>query len=132
MVVANIYEIYNLFNSNIFKDVSNECLKNNFIKVMIVLIPFTPHLARECLEKLGEKNVEQWPLVDKKLIKLEKIKIAIQINGKTRDVLEFDKDMDKKNVIILCKKSDKIKNKILNQNIKNIIFVKNRIVNFII
>ena len=132
VVVANVYEIYNLFNSSLSKDISNECLKKNLIKVMTILIPFTPHLARECLEKLKAKDITIWPNIDKKLIEQEKIKIAIQINGKTRDILELDKDLDEKKVINLCKKNDKIGEKLSGQNIKKIIFVKNRIINFII
>jgi leucyl-tRNA synthetase len=99
---------------------------------MTILIPFTPHLARECLEKLKAKDITIWPNIDKKLIEQEKIKIAIQINGKTRDILELDKDLDEKKVINLCKKNDKIGEKLSGQNIKKIIFVKNRIINFII
>ena len=56
MVVANVYEIYNLFQSHLSKEASNTCMKNNLIKLMKILVPFTPHIAYECLEMLGAKN----------------------------------------------------------------------------
>ena len=65
---------------------------------MKILIPFTPHLAYECLEMLGEKDIKNWPQVDTKLILKEKIKMAIQINGKTRDVIEIEKGINQVSV----------------------------------
>ena len=55
------------------------------------MIPFTPHLAHECLEILECKTVEKWPNIEINLI--ENIKFAIQINGKTRDVISVKKGL---------------------------------------
>ena len=131
VVVAIVYEIYNLFNANIDKEISNECLKKNIVKLMKILIPFIPHLANECLEIYKIKDKNKWPIVDKKLILEEKIKLAVQINGKTRDVIEIKKDLNQNEVMKICKSESKAKNKIFEKEIKKIIFVKNRIINFI-
>ena len=132
VVVASVYEIYNLFQSHLSKEVSDVCLKSNLIKLMKILIPFTPHIAYECLEMLEANEIKSWPKVDTKLIKQEKIKMAIQINGKTRDVIEIDKGISQISVEKLCKNNVKVKNKILDQSVNKIIFVKDRIINFII
>ena len=132
VVVANVYEIYNLFNGLINKKVSNDCLKNNFIDLMKVLIPFTPHLAYECLEILNVKEKNKWPKIDSNLILKEKIKVAIQINGKTRDIIEAMKGISQSEIINTCKNISKIKEKIEESNVKKIIFVQDRIINFIL
>ena len=108
VVIANVYSIYNLFNSTLSDEVSNKCLKENFSKLMKILIPFVPHLAHECLEQLGAKDINVWPKIDRKLRLNEKIKIAIQINGKTKEIIEVRKDLDEKDVINECKKVKKI------------------------
>jgi len=132
VVVANIYSIYSLFNAAVIEEISNDCLKKNLTKLMKILIPFVPHLAHECLEQLSAKEINVWPKVDDKLGLSEKIKIAIQINGKTKEIIEVKKDLDEKNVIVECKKIIKI-NKILSKNeIKKIIFVRNKIVNYLV
>jgi len=131
VVVANVYEIYNLFNANIDKEISNECLKKNIVKLMKILIPFIPHLANECLERYKTKDKNKWPIIDKKLILEEKIKLAVQINGKTRDVIEIKKDLNQNEVMKICKSESKARNKIFEKEIKKIIFVKNKIINFI-
>ena len=132
VVVANVYEIFNLFQIHLAKEVSNKCLKNNLIKLMKILVPFTPHIAYECLEMLEAKEIKTWPKIDSKLIQQEKIKMAIQINGKTRDVIDIEKGIGQTSVEKLCKKNTKIKNKLLSQSIDKVIFVKDRIINFII
>jgi leucyl-tRNA synthetase len=98
---------------------------------MQVLIPFVPHLAHECLEKLGEKNTSIWPEVDGRLDLDDKIKIAIQIDGRTREVIEVKKDLDEKNIINESKKVKKINVQLEKSGIKKIIFVKNRILNYL-
>ena len=32
---------------------------------MKLMIPFTPHLANECLELLKCKNIDKWPKINK-------------------------------------------------------------------
>ena len=132
VVIANIYSVYSLLTDYIEKEVSNRCLKKNFTNLMKVLIPFTPHLAYECLEQIGEKEINKWPVINNKFILNEKIKIAIQVNGKTREIIEIKKNLEEKNVIIESKKSSKIKNYLKDKKIIKTIFVKNKIINYLI
>ena len=57
--------------------------------------------------------------------------MAIQINGKTRDVINIDKDIEQNVVNNLVLKESKAEKYVKNKNIKKIIFVKNRIINYI-
>ena len=132
MAVANVYEIFNLFNSSINKEIRNECLRKNFINLMKVLIPFTPHLAHECLEEMNEKDMSTWPKIDKKSIAKQKIKVAVQINGRTKDVVQVEKDLTENEFIKEIKKFDKLSNLLKNKEINKIIYVKNKIINFLI
>ena len=64
-------------------------------------------MAYECLEMLGEKEIKNWPQVDNSLILKEKIKMAIQINGKTRDIIDVERVMIKFLLKIFAKKTIK-------------------------
>jgi leucyl-tRNA synthetase len=97
---------------------------------MKLLIPFTPHLANECLEIHNCKTTDDWPQIKVNL--KEKVNIAIQINGKTRDVINIDKDIEQDVVSNLVLQESKAEKYVKNKNIKKIIFVKNRIINYII
>ena len=97
---------------------------------MKLMIPFTPHISYEILEKLKCKNSNNWPEINENLI--ENIKIAVQINGKTRDILNVNKGLlesDLKKIVMLQSKAKKY---IKEANIKKIIFVQNKIINYII
>jgi len=132
VVIANVYSIYALFNKSISEKISNDSLKKNLSNLMKVIIPFVPHLAHECLEKLNERNISTWPEIDNTLKLSEKIKIAIQINGKTREVIEIKKDLDKEAVIKESEKIKKINDHLNKSKIKKIIFVQNKIINYLI
>ena len=132
VVVANVYSIYSLFNTSINGNISNSCLKENLSKLMKILIPFVPHLAHECMEQLEVKDTNRWPSVDNNLSLDEIIKMAVQINGKTREVIEVKKDLDEKNVINESKKFKKINDQLEKKEVYKIIFVKNKILNYLI
>tara|TARA_B110000967_G_C18784571_1_gene510060 strand:+ start:26 stop:337 length:312 start_codon:yes stop_codon:yes gene_type:complete len=102
------------------------------IDFMKIMIPFVPHLSNECLEKLGKKDADMWPVVDKKLIEQENIKLVIQINGKTKNLIEIEKDMTQDNLLKICLKNEKIKKFLEGKKITRTIYIKNKIVNYLI
>ena len=128
--IAHFYETYNLFNKNLNNEISNECLKVNLVKVMQLLIPFTPHLAHECLEVLKCKTIDKWPLIRDNVI--EQIKFAIQVNGKTRDVITLKKNSDENEINKIVLANSKANKFLQNKKIYKTIFVKNKIINYII
>jgi leucyl-tRNA synthetase len=132
VVIANIYSIYSFLASAVEEEISNKCLKKNFSNFIKILIPFTPHLAHECLEQLKVRDIDKWPEVNNKLILDEKIKIAVQINGKTRDIIEVKKDLAENSAINEIMKSRKINDNLQNKKIIKTIFVKNKIINLLV
>ena len=129
--IAHFYEIYKFFKDYLERDISNKLLVDNLVKVMKLMIPFTPHLAHECLELFSCTTFNNWPEVDTKQI-LVKIKLAVQVNGKTRDIIHIEKDLLEKNVTKIVIKDSKAKKYLDNKNIIKTIFVKNKIINYII
>ena len=130
VAIAHFYEIYKVFNKYLILKVSNESLISNITKMMKLMIPFTPHLANECLENLNCKIVNKWPEIIKNSV--EEIKFAIQVNGKTRDIITIEKDLDLKKISKMVYNSSKAKKFIENKEILKTIHVKNKILNYII
>ena len=128
--IAQFYEVYNFLKSNIDKKVSNKAFKQSITQIMKLMIPFIPHLAFECLEQLKCKTITNWPEIYRDAV--EETKIAVQINGKTRDIILIKKDLSEKSVDKIVKDKSKAKKFIENKKILKTIFVKNRIVNYII
>ena len=96
------------------------------------MIPFTPHLAFECLENLNCKDINKWPKINTAILNEVKVNLVIQINGKTRDVLSINKDSSEEEINKLVNTSSKAKKYLMDKKIIKTIFVKNKIINYII
>ncbi|HWP61461.1 MAG TPA: leucine--tRNA ligase [Candidatus Paceibacterota bacterium] len=102
----------------------------SFIKL---LAPFAPHLAEELWQETGHKSfifLESWPLYDAARIKNAFTKWAIQINGKTRAVIELPADADEKTVQTAA--HDAVITRMLGKKIGRTIVVPGRLVNFVL
>ncbi|MFA6755063.1 MAG: leucine--tRNA ligase [Bacilli bacterium] len=104
----------------------------NFIKMFDCICPF---VGEEMWNMLGHKNLityEKWPTVDESKTVLSTIKMAVQVNGKLRDTIEVDKDLDDEKVKEVAFASENVKKNIEGKTIKKVIVVKNRIVNIVV
>jgi leucyl-tRNA synthetase len=107
------------------------CLKP-FVQL---LAPFAPHLAEELWDKLGEKSLlshEAWPAFDPALAKDSAITIAIQVLGKTRGTIEAEPGVDQATVEKLAREVPTVANQLQGKEIKKVIFVKDKILNFVV
>ena len=130
VAIANFYEAYNTLKKYSNLDISNETLIKSLTKIVQLLLPVVPHLANEILDLLDCKVKNKWPSINKNFV--EEIKFAIQINGKTRDILSVKKDLSEEKIIEIIGKESKVKKTLQDKKIIRTIFVKNKIINYII
>ena len=132
--VAKIYEFVNILNDAFLnKKLSKSDFKWSLKKLSIILHPFVPHISEEIWSSLGFTSLcvnQIWESED--VNKKIKLKIAVQINGKTRDVIEINNTISKEEVMELIKKNDKIKKNINGRKILREIYVPGKIVNLVI
>ena len=103
-----------------------------FIKV---LNPIAPHVTEEIWNKLGHENTisyEKWPEYDESKIVDDKVNLAVQINGKLRDLIEINMDENQEKVKEIVHKSEKVASYIEGHEIVKEIYVKNKIYNIVI
>ena len=131
VVIANIHEIYNVFFKRLSNNkCSNKILKNAWEKIIMLLNPLIPHFTNECCEKLGKDFY--WPRYDESFFKEESCNIVIQINGKKRGIFKMPIDSKESNIIEEAKKIENISKYISNTTILKNIYLKNKLINFII
>ena len=110
-----------------------------------LLAPFAPHLAEELWQGLkpGVRPLREfeikdsihsqpWPKYNPKLIKEKIIILVIQVNGKVRDKTEVKPDITEKKARELALSLEKIKKWIGGKKIKKTIFVRGKLINFVI
>ena len=97
------------------------------------MMPVMPHFSSECIELLNANLNIVWPKVDNKNLLKENINYVIQINGKTRQIIEEKINLSKDDLINLIKDS-KILSKYFKSEtvIKRVIFVPNKLLNLIL
>jgi len=136
VVIANFYDIYNNYIAFIDNQkISGDFLRKNFEKILVLIMPILPHFASECLTMLNSKlNLENisWPVYNKVLMEDSDCNIVIQINGKKRSLIRLPINSDENFVIEKAKLESNVKKYLINNNIKKQIYVKNRLINFII
>ena len=102
---------------------------------IIIMNPFMPHLAQELWELIGETNeltYQGWPDYDKDIVISDEIVIPIQINGKRRSEILISANESESEVIAKAKSDDKIASYIKNTTIIKEIYIKGKILNFVI
>ena len=132
VAIAQFYEAYKYLQDSLKLEISNKEFSEGFTKIIKLMIPFTPHLAMECLSLLNCKNINAWPKINLKIFENTKINLVIQVNGKTRDVITIKKDLNEKEIYELIKENSKARKYIIDKKITRTIFVKNKIINYII
>ena len=134
VAVANFYEMYNFLIKEVKKPTNKNTLIKNYSKILVLLFPFIPHFSIECYSELNQKNKlnADWPKINNKYLKKEKINIVVQINGKKRDLLEFENDINEDKVFNEIMTNSSLKKYFLNKKIHKKIFIKNRLINLIV
>ena len=132
--VAKIYEFVNIVNDSISKNkLSKSSFKWSLKKLSIIIQPFIPHISEEIWSSVESKSLcinESW--LAEKVKKKNILKIAIQINGKTKDVVEIKEGVSKEEVMKLVMKNDKVIKNLSGKNILREIYVPGKIINLVI
>jgi leucyl-tRNA synthetase len=110
--------------------------KEEYETFLKLLAPLAPHIAEELWrEALGNKesiHIQSWPEYDKKLDENEEVSVAIQINGKLRDVIRIKKGASQHEVNEIAMKSGKISEHLKGKTPVKVIYVPDRVLNIVI
>lgn len=116
---------------------ASEIDKYHFEVVSKLLAPMAPHICEELYKKFGSTEAEsvfetKWPEYNFEMIEEETFQLIIQINGKMRDKVELEKDVSEEEAKDNVLQREKVKKHIGNKQIKNIIFVPNKLINIVV
>jgi leucyl-tRNA synthetase len=100
-----------------------------------LLAPLAPHIAEELWARLGHSETlayAPWPEYDPRSLVREMLQIPVQINGKVRGRIEVPADADEERVIELARADEQVLRYIEGKELKRAIYVRGRIVNFVV
>ena len=102
---------------------------------VLLLSCFAPHIGEELWERLGHSKTlayEAWPQFDPRLVELDSVTIAIQVNGKLRETIDVEKDLPQGELLTLAKTQPKVLPYLENKEIVREVVVPNRLVNLVV
>tara|TARA_B100000809_G_scaffold110366_1_gene108900 strand:+ start:3008 stop:4702 length:1695 start_codon:yes stop_codon:yes gene_type:complete len=113
----------------------NEIPKEVLQDYLILLSPFAPHFSEEINQLWGNQNTmayKEWLVYDEELASEEEVEIAVQVNGRLRGSIIIAKNSKEETVSEQSRKIKKVNKHIENQTIIKTIYIKNRLINFVI
>jgi leucyl-tRNA synthetase len=101
-------------------------------KVIIVLSTMAPHMASELLEQLFNKQLQgcTWPHANPEYTYENTVEIIVQVNGKLRANVTVDRGTEQLTIEPLARAA--IANWLAEKEIVKVIFVKDRLINFVV
>ena len=146
-LISDIEQRFNAFSLNTviagFMEYNNKLIelgkKNSVDKetlkaFTILLAPFAPHIGEELWEELGGQGSvfhAEWPTFDESHKEVDTIEVPVQINGKTKLVIELDVNVSKEDAIEAGKKALAEAGK-LEGTIRKEIYVPKKIINIVV
>jgi len=102
---------------------------------VLLLAPFSPHIAEEIWQKLGHSKTlayENWPKYSEELAAEKEIEIAVQVLGRIKDKIVVPADADDEFIKQKALACEKVISAIAGKEIKKVIVIKSRLVNIVI
>ena len=137
VVIARIMELVNATRKAIDSGcgAQDAAVREAAEAIAITLSLVAPYTAEDMWEKLGHKPAianAGWPIIDKSLLGADNVIAILQINGKIKDRIEVSPNITKDDLEKLAKENPEIKAALIGAEIKKIIAVAPKLVNFVI
>jgi leucyl-tRNA synthetase len=101
----------------------------------LLVSPFAPHLGEEIWRRFGHPEslaYAPWPSFDPALVKEDVVEIGVQVNGKLRGAIKLAVDADEATAREAALAEPRVRANVEGKTVKKFIYVKGKIVNFIV
>jgi leucyl-tRNA synthetase len=101
----------------------------------LVLTPFAPHICDEIAQAFGAKEMcvaQAWPSFDPALVVDDTIPYAVQVNGKLRSEIRMPVEAGEGDVRQAAEAEEKVKQSLAGKQLKRVVFVPKRLINFVV
>lgn len=133
--ISSIMELVNALYKYKQGEVNVPLMNDAIEKLILILNPFVPHITEELWNDLGhEDRVYQqvWPAFDPAALELENVEIIVQVNGKLKDKMAFEKNAEKSAIEEAALASERVQDAIAGKSVVKTIVVPNKLINFVV
>ena len=137
--IASIMELLNFipeeYKAADATDAQKFCLDEAIIFMLKMLSPITPHITEHLWNSfyIDDSSVDSWwPECNEDLLVVEEFELVVQVNGKVRGKTIINKSLGEKEIELEVLKIENVSNAIADNKIKKVIYIKEKIINFVI
>ena len=112
-----------------------EALREGMQALIAMLVPFVPHFASECHEKMVLKGLAvtaAWPQVDESALVSDEVELVVQVNGKKRGSISVPADADQDAALAQARNSGSIARWLEDVEVVKVILVPGRLLNLVV
>jgi leucyl-tRNA synthetase len=137
VVIARIMELVNATRKAIDSGCGPQdpAVRESAEAIAICLSLVAPYTAEDMWEKLGHKPAianAGWPAIDKSLLGVDNVIAILQVNGKIKDRIEVSPNISNDELEKLGRENAEIKAALIGADVKKVIVVSPKLVNFVI
>ena len=135
-VVSSCMEILNAINKK-FDGEKVLCNKNDLYTcydfLLLALSPIAPHITENLYKIILNKDIQvaAWPNTEFFQKHETEVKYLVQVNGKVRANIVIESNKSEKEVKEIAKEHENVSRHLENKDIIKVIFIKNRLINFV-
>ncbi|WP_302014111.1 leucine--tRNA ligase [Acidaminococcus intestini] len=104
--------------------------------LLLVMAPFVPHITEELwhgtIDDSESIHKQAWPKYDEEAIKVDEVEVLVEVNGKPKDRIMVDPEMDKEALGKVALESKAVKEAIGSGKVVRVIAVPGRLVNIVV
>jgi leucyl-tRNA synthetase len=103
--------------------------------LLLMLSPFTPHLAEELWERLGHESgvvAAGWPALDAEAAREEEVEIPVQVNGKLRARVTLPVDASDGEIELAARTAPAVQPYLEGMDIVKMVVAQRRLVNIVV
>lgn len=133
--ISSIMELVNALYKYKQGEVNVPLMNDAIEKLILILNPFVPHITEELWNNLGHEDrvyQQNWPKFDPAALELETVEIIVQVNGKLKDKMAFEKNAEKSAIEEAALASERVQDAIAGKSVVKTIVVPNKLINFVV
>ena len=133
--ISSIMELVNALYKYKQGEVNVPLMNDAIEKLILILNPFVPHITEELWNDLGHEDrvyQQTWPAFDPAALELETVEIIVQVNGKLKDKMAFEKNAEKSAIEEAALASERVQDAIAGKSVVKTIVVPNKLINFVV
>ena len=139
--IASIMELVNSipesFKQNDVSSSNKFCLNEAIVIILKTLNPISPHISQHLWKgfysDFSKEDIESsWPILREDLLEVSEFNLIVQVNGKVRGKIVIDKNLEQEKIESIALNIENVASTISDTPIKKIIYIKEKIINFVI